>query len=262
MDYLDQPRVRLQRALEHIEEFCGEADAYLLTNPFGWTTSTFEENGKKFLSLSFKVHKDPPKRLGVIAGDCIHNLRAIIDNIVWSLGKAFPPTDAKAKPDKLAFPVCKTLDAYKKTLLNPNYRAINSFPPTAQKLIADLQPYNTKRVPAFYLAILHELWNADKHRSPDLMGGTNHSVAMHGFNLQQPASLSAGAAVLEGVEFARGVIPPGGIAPDAGVELSIDVAFHLRGPAKGQIARHFLASLYLFVKDEVIAKFEPTFPKS
>jgi hypothetical protein len=262
MDYLEQPRVRLQRAREHIQEFCGEADAYLHTNPFGWTAVTFEENGTKFVSLRFKVHKNPPIRLGVIAGDCIHNLRAILDNIVWSLGKVFPPTDAKAKPDKLAFPVCKTLEIYKQTLCNPNYSAINSFPAAAQKLIADLQPYNAGSVPAHYLGILHELWNTDKHRSPDLMGGTNHGVALHGFNLQQPGSLSAGLAVLDGMEFARGAIPPGGIEPDARVDLSTDVAFHIRGPAKGQIARHFLSSLYVFVRDEVIAKLEPSFPKS
>ncbi len=263
MDYLEVPRLRLQRAAEHIREFSAEADAYLKTNPFGSTAEYFEENGVKFVRLLFKVHRDPPKRLGVIAGDCIHNLRAILDNIVWSLGKAFPPADPKARPEMLAFPVCRTTNAFKKALQHPNFRSINSFPAAAQELIAKFQPIDAASMPlsAFYLWILNDLWNADKHRSPDLMGGTNHALALHGYNLQQPASLAAGMAVFDGAEFALGAIPPTGIPPDARVDLSIDVAFHVKGPAKGQIARHLLAAFYHFVRDEVIAKFEPVFPR-
>ena len=82
MDYLEVPRLRLERAAEHIHEFTTEADAYLKTNPFGSTAEYFEEGGIKFVKLLFKVRGEPPKRLGVIAGDCIHNLRAILDNIV------------------------------------------------------------------------------------------------------------------------------------------------------------------------------------
>ena len=264
MDYLEVPRLRLQRAAEHIREFCAEADAYLRTNPFGSTAEYFEENGIKFVKLLFKVHKEPPKRLGVVAGDCIHNLRATLDNIVWSLGKAFPPSDAKARPEMLAFPVCRTKDNFEKTLQHPNYKAIKSFPAAAQELITKLQPIDAASMPlpAFYLGILNDLWNADKHRSPDLMGGTNHGVALHGYRLQQPGSIAAGMAVFDGAEFARGAIPPEGIPADARVDLSIDVAFHVRGPAKGQIARHFLSALYYVVQDEVIAKFEPVFPKA
>lgn len=263
MDYLEVPRLRLARAAEHIREFVGEADTYLKTNPFGSTAEYFDEGGTKYVKLLFKVHKEPPKRLGVIVGDCIHNLRAILDNVVWSLGKAFPPTDAKAKPDMLAFPVCKSEDDFKAALKSPKYKSIGEFPLPAQDLIRALQPIwagNSLPAPAFYLGLLNELWNMDKHKSPDLMGGTNHAVALHGYNLQQPASLAAGMAVLDGREFARGALPPAGIPSDARVDLSIDVAFHVSGPAKGQIARHLLAAFYCFVRDDVIAKFEPVFP--
>lgn len=264
MDYLEVPRLRLDRAAEHIVEFITEADAYLKTDPFGSTAEYFEEGGIKFVRLLFKVHREPPKRLGVIAGDCIHNLRAILDNIVWSLGKAFPPTDPKAKPDMLAFPVCTSEDNFKEALKSPKYRSISAFPSAAQDLIRAMQPIwtgNSLPGPAFNLGLLNELWNMDKHKSPDLMGGTNHAVALHGYNLQQPASLAAGMAVLDGREFARGAVPPAGIPSDARVDLSVDVAFHVTGPAKGHIARHLLGAFYYFVRNDVIAKFEPVFPK-
>ena len=264
MDYLEVPRLRLERAAEHIREFIAGADAYLKTDPFGSTEEYFEEDGIKLVRLLFKVHREPPKRLGVIVGDCIHNLRAILDNIIWSLGKAFPPPDPKAKPDMLAFPVCTTEANFKRALKSPKYSSISTFPVAAQDLIRSLQPIwngNSLPVPAFYLGLLNELWNMDKHKSPDLMGGTNHAVALHGYNLQQPASMTAGMAVLDGREFARGAVPPAGIATGARVDLSIDVAFHIAGPAKGQIARHLLGTFYCFVRDDVIAKFEPVFPK-
>lgn len=264
MDYLEVPRLRLDRAAEHIRDFITEADAYLKTDPFGSTVEYFEEGGVKFVKLLFRVHREPPKRLGVIVGDCIHNLRAILDNIVWSLGAAFPPTDPKSRPDMLAFPVCKNEDDFKKALKNPKYSSISAFPAAAQDLIRALQPIwrdNSLPGPALYLGMLNDLWNMDKHRSPDLMGGTNHAVALRGYNLQQPASLAAGMAVLDGREFARGAVPPAGIPSDARVDLSVDVAFHVNGPAKGQIARHLLGAFYYFVRDDVIARFEPIFPK-
>lgn len=264
MDYREVPRLRLERAAEHIHEFSAEADAYLRTNPFGSTAEYFEEGGIKFVKLLFKVHSEPPKRLGIIAGDCIHNLRATLDNIAWSLGKAFPPTDPKAKPDMLAFPVCSTIDNFNETLRRPNYRSIGAFPVEAQNLIRQLQPIwtgNSLPAPAFYLKILNDLWSMDKHRSPDLMGGTNHEVALHGYNLQQPARLAAGMAVLDGREFARGAIPPAGISSNARVDLSVDVAFHIGGPAKGQNARHLLSTFYHLVRDDVLAKLAPVLTK-
>lgn len=261
MDYMEIPRLRLDRAVEHIVVFCREADAYLKTNPFGTVAESYTEDGKNFVRLLAKVYREPPKRLGIIAGDCVHNLRAILDNIVWSLGKAYPTTDPMAKPDKLSFPVCKSPSDYQEILRRPSHKAINNFPDAAKSLIENMQPYNTERLPAHFLLLLNELWNADKHRSPDLMGGTNYGVAMEGFNLQQPASLSAGFAVLDGVVFARGVITEGGIKPDAKVNLDIDVAFHIQGSARGHIARDLLIQLHQFVRDEVIAKFEPVFPK-
>lgn len=260
MGYMEIPRLRLARAVEHISEFCLEADTYLKTNPFGAVTEFYTEDGKEHVRLLAKVYQEPPKRLGIIAGDCVHNLRAILDNIIWSLGKAYPTTDPAAKPEKLSFPVCKRLVDYQEILRKPSHKAINDFPAAAKSLIERMQPYNTESLSAHFLNLLNELWNADKHRSPDLMGGTNHSVALEGFNLQQPASMSAGFAVRDGLVFAHGVVPVGGIKPEAKVKLEVDVAFHIQGSAKGHIARDLLGHLYMFVRDDVIAKFEPVFP--
>ena len=175
MDYMEIPKLRLNRATRHLNEFIQEADKYLANNPFGTFTSRYTDNGNECLRLVYKVHQEPPKSLGVIAGDCIHNLRAILDNIVWSLGQVFPSTNPKAKGDKLSFPICISKQKYQETLQRPEWITINGFPKAAQELIESLQPYHSSMY-AHRISVLHALWNADKHRSPDLMGGASGGV--------------------------------------------------------------------------------------
>ena len=257
---MEIPNLRLHRAMEHITEFEREADAFLKTNPFGITTEPYTQDGKKCLALRFKINHEPPKRLGIIAGECVHQLRAILDNLIWSLGELYPPVHPK-----IAFPLYLSLTDYQSAINQPHLKGIQNFPPTAQMLIEGLQPYkgmfsSAPEINPIY--VLHRLWNDDKHRSPDLMGGMNSGVALKIFKLEQPATLSAGLAIHDGTKFACGVIPEGGIKPDAHVVLSTYIAFDLDGPAKGQPAVSFLTNLHSVIRDKVIANFEPLFPKA
>ena len=88
MDYMEIPKLRLQRAREHIQQFAFEAGEFLKTNPYRIVKERYTENAQEYLSLRFRVSQQPPKRLGIIAGDIIHNLRAILDNTICALGEA------------------------------------------------------------------------------------------------------------------------------------------------------------------------------
>ena len=260
MDYMEIPKLRLDRAVKHLNEFWQETDKFLRTNPVGTDTERYVDNGKDCLRLIFRVYQEPPKTLGVIAGDCIHNLRAILDNIVWSLGQAYPPTDSTARVDKLYFPIYKSEKAFQDGLNKPELKAIKNFPSVGQALIEKMQPYNSSRQ-AHLLSVLHDLWNADKHRSPNLMVAANGGVSVKGYNLQQPGGLSAGLIMQDGIIFGYGTIPEGGIAPDAKIELlNNEVCFNESGPAGRYVARVFLYELLQFV-NEVMTKFKPIFPK-
>lgn len=257
---MEVPKLRLQRAMEHIKLFDREVDVFLKTKPFGSTTEFYTEGGKKCIALRFKVIHEPPKQLGILAGECIHQLRAILDNLIWSLGELYPPVDPR-----IAFPVSLNPMEYQKAINNVPLNGIKNFPFAAQDLIERLQPYQGgyAGAPEIHpLNILNRLWNDDKHRAPHLMGGMSGGVALKGFTLQQPATLSAGLAIRNGVQFASGVIPEGGINPDAKIEFSSDVAFNIGAPAWGDLAVPGLMRLHNFIRDEVIAKFEPIFPKS
>lgn len=259
MDHLENARVRLNRAIEHANCFSQEVERFLRSDPFGAATETYEDNGRQCLRFVFKVRQLPPKTLGVITGDCIHNLRATLDNIVWGLGQIYPSADTSAKNDKLSFPVCTTRADYIKRLKEPAWKGINSFPGSAQALIESLQPFNPSRE-AHLLSVLHGLWNLDKHRSPNFMGMAAAGVSISGYNLQQPAGLSAGLMIEDGRSFGYGTIPEGGIAPGARIDLNgLEVCFHESGPAATYVARWLLYDLIQLVND-LISRFEPNFP--
>ncbi|WP_157214359.1 hypothetical protein [Pseudomonas sp. GM60] len=258
MDYLENSTAKLNRAIKHLNEFIHEADAFLATSPFGIRVENYEDNGAKCIRFSYNVHQDPPKALGVIAGDCIHNLRSILDNIIWSLGKIYLSTDQKAKPDRLYFPVLKTEEEYKRKIETPELIAIKQFPQSAQDLIERLQPYNGT-LPAHRISVLHALWNADKHRSPNIVGGVGGGVSQS-YNLQQPASLSAGVYIQHGREFGYGALPENGIPQGAKIEvLDMHLLFEEDGPASRFVVSGLLSELIEIVRDEVIYKLAPLF---
>lgn len=259
MELIQRVRVRIDRAVKHINEFGLVSSAYLRESPFATRTESYTENGKEGLRFFFQVNKKLPPSLGVIAGDSIHNLRASLDNIVWALGKVYPSTDTSADANRLAFPVCDTAEQYENTLRRREYKAITNFPSEAQQLIESLQPYYSTPE-GFRLSILHALWNADKHRSPDLMAAVPNGISMKGFDLQAPAEISAGWEIYDGREFAHGILPDAGIAADAKVELlDIAICFHESGPAANFVAFAFLEQL-LHMVNNIVTRFEPYFP--
>lgn len=52
IDYLEIPKLRLERAMEHINEFRREASAFLETSPFGVIHEFYDEGGQKFIEVS------------------------------------------------------------------------------------------------------------------------------------------------------------------------------------------------------------------
>lgn len=257
MDYVEIPRLRLQRAGEHLDEFHQQTLAFLKMNPFGWEPHFYTKAGQGRVSLRYRVHHELPKRLGILAGECVHHLRAILDNLIWSLGELYPPVDSK-----IAFPIYLDPEQFLDAINKSPLKGIKNFPSDAQSIIEQLQPYQRGKdaAPDLHpLYVLNRLWNEDKHRAPDLMAALNNRVELKGFSLLQPASLKAGLLMQDGAEFADGAIPEGGFKPDENVELEVDIAFHIRGPAKGAIAVPYLLSLHNFIRDEFLAKFEPVF---
>lgn len=159
---------RLDRALYHLEDFKAEWRAWLEERPHRFWTELDAERGKKVVWA--EVVKPPPTSLGLIAGDCIHNLRAALDNLAFELALAGAegPLSSKAERDS-GFPIFDK-DPTEGTDPRPLRKfdnMIRCISPRAQAAIQRLQPYC--RGEAFHsdpLWQLNELSNVEKHRLP------------------------------------------------------------------------------------------------
>ncbi len=157
---------RLDRALYHLESLKAERDAWREERPHRFWTEFEVERSKKVIWA--QVLKPPPASLSLIAGDCIHNLRAALDNLAFELALAcakgsLPP----GVEGYSAFPIFhKDIAKYPKSLKKFNVMT-GSIDPLAVAEIKRLQPYH--RGDWFFrdrLWQLNQLEVIDKHRLP------------------------------------------------------------------------------------------------
>lgn len=95
----------------------------------------------------------PNREWGVLIGETVHNLRSALDHTVYA---------AAHKPSReTEFPIFKNPESWEKYSGAPLY----SVPEKARAIIEQAQPYHLKPDPSLHdLAILHAMWNHDKHR--------------------------------------------------------------------------------------------------
>jgi hypothetical protein len=105
----------------------------------------------------------PPQDIPLVAGDCLFNLRCVLDHLAYSLaithtGEPLPPEMAKSSQ----FPIFNDPIRYRQQ--RKTY--IGGIHPDAQAIIDGLQPHVAgKDSMSHPLSVLAELNNIDKHRS-------------------------------------------------------------------------------------------------
>jgi hypothetical protein len=108
----------------------------------------------------FQIRKKLPLRLGVILGDCVHNLRSALDHVICQTTLL----DGGTMEDcaRTQFPIVVESEARFEELAN---RQIKGLSPEHRTLVKLVQPYRAgdgaSRHP---LAVLADLSNTDKHR--------------------------------------------------------------------------------------------------
>ena len=99
----------------------------------------------------------PPVRLSVLVGECVHNMRSAVDNLVCGLERTLTPT---CKCSGLAFPMLKDVSEWTDKI----DKSLKAVPPAAREVIRQLQPSPGTASPN-PLTILNKLSNLDKHRA-------------------------------------------------------------------------------------------------
>lgn len=168
---------RLDRALHHLESFRAERAAWREENPHRLRTEFEAESAENVLWAD--ILKPPPASLSLIAGDCIHNLRAALDNLAFELVLAY--TKERPLPGniegKSAFPIFSN-DIADDPHLKMNFdKMTRGIGPRAKADIEELQPY--KRGDGFRsdrLWQLNQFSREDKHRLPHAASLNNLST--------------------------------------------------------------------------------------
>jgi hypothetical protein len=156
---------KLKRAKQHLQALKREIKRWLATHPYTKTGEFNSHTGEHFAYAESTSH--PPDTIALLVGDCLFNLRACLDHLVYSLAVAHSsdPLPAKMAKDS-AFPICIDPGRYR----DERTRKIGGIAPRAQTEIERLQPYHTgNQATSHALWVLDEFCNIDKHRDLHLL---------------------------------------------------------------------------------------------
>jgi hypothetical protein len=239
--------LRLERAREHLESFIREVADFLGTSEFPLVGETEQLTGDR-IYLAGEMPAPPPT-LGLIVGDCVHNLRSTLDHLVCDLSLV---VDASTPCEKTSFPVCTSMDAWKTCL----GKELARVPSAAAKRIFNIQPLHWRtRAPEGYklhpMWELNELWNWDKHRSFHLVhwASSKHTfLEIEGNDGVGVSQYLDPGPIIEGMLIAR---VPAAKAKLVRVSLKPRVHFDLGGPARGKDVGIALRGYYNLVENAI-----------
>jgi hypothetical protein len=161
---------KLERARHHYESLWPEFGRWIKTHPYRVTDELDPDTGDNIVRLDSV--DQPPPIIAQILGDCLHNLRAALDHVVYALAIANKLTLTDEEARETAFPI------FKKFPERWPWPAIQHVSPEAQAIIERLQPYHAgNRATVHPLWILRTLENIDKHRRLLITLGTQGAAA-------------------------------------------------------------------------------------
>lgn len=161
---LDSAYRKVTQARHHLKTLQLETRAFTETDPYQFTTE-FDEEG--IGHVRFKTGgKTIPKRLSLIAGDAVYNLRSALDHLVYQLALLQGGTG-----ETNGFPIFEEPAKYR----HHANRLLRDVSPDHRARIEALQPYhivfqlNPRRIPKEFethawLFTIGRLANLDKHR--------------------------------------------------------------------------------------------------
>ena len=156
-DPLEGVRAKLDRAAEHLTVLDEETAAFFESKPYV-VEAEFDADVTEYV-FYITPTRQPPLRLGLLLGDCAHNLRSALDHLTCAL--AVLDTGGTATCERTQFPICSSEGNFKKhqgTWL----AGLNA---THVADLKRLQPYHAgKDAPHHFLTLLNWLDNVDKHR--------------------------------------------------------------------------------------------------
>ena len=196
-----------------------------------------------------------PDGLEFLVGDCIHDLRASLDNIVWQLALCYSTTP----PKMLEFPVCSSSSNFEKRAL-PLLTEVK-LPQGAVDLIESVQPYHRTNS-SHTLRLLHRSWNTDKHRGTILVNTFNvFGIFERGVTGRSDEAFDVWWTdkPFEDSMVVAGATCAPGQAAQIQAKLSQAIALDEVGPLRDRVLPPQLIQYHYFVRNEVLNPLRPFF---
>ena len=154
-------QLKMDRARLHLENLDFAVQKWLEVHADLVREETDPETGDDLIVVEAPAVL-PADAISLIAADCIHNLRASLDQLAFSLSWAHTTGPlAKRVAESCEFPIYGPREPTARDLK----KRMGAVHPDAQAIIKDLQPHHAGDAFAREkLWILDQLWNLDKHR--------------------------------------------------------------------------------------------------
>jgi hypothetical protein len=161
------PLAKLDRADEHLHKLKCVIQRFVEDKPYR-LVSEFQMDGRKRVYVAKDV-KQPADDIGLILGDCVHNLRSALDHVVWAL------SDPVVRDRQTSFPIfvdrndffrrAKNGEGAGKPGWGSGLHKLAGVSKEAFAVIEAAQPYHAGNdAPTQTLAVLDHLDITDKHK--------------------------------------------------------------------------------------------------
>jgi hypothetical protein len=157
---LDSVEAKLQRAEQHIQAIQDEIQPWMAKASYTISPQV-NADSTRYSLIAHLVGDEPPlQRWTLMAGDSLHNLRCVLDHLVYAIAVHEAGTVPPPDENKLMFPITDTAAKFQESA-----QRIRTLSAPVRKAIEDVQPYNRPHLdlPPL-LAVLRDLENIDKHR--------------------------------------------------------------------------------------------------
>ncbi len=251
---IDGVRAKLNRTKKHLEVLHSEVLAHLKSckQSIGVDLSDDETE----MIVHFSVTPKPPPTIGVIVGECVHNLRSALDHIACQLWRNAGHRDCAG----ISFPLTTNPAAYAKV----RDKLDGVIHKKALTLIDGLQPCAPSGIfqdPTYHpFAILKTLSNTDKHRTLNFAVTHSHNTMLQFMSddgvvvssLNIPASMKDDT-------YLKIVVPAGLVKPGMNVRVSGAgyIAFKERDGWGRKGIESVLSETLEFIEVIVVPRFEP-----
>jgi hypothetical protein len=163
----------VNRAVDAIQRRIGEAQKHLesldvgvqrfVSEPVPYTKRVeLDARGGRVILRAVDVKPVPPE-FGILIGECVYQLRAALDNLVYALAekRLAPAPVSEDIAESVGYPISESSRKFR-SAARSKLTVIDS---SATAVIERLQPYHRRKEPrAFALRQLQELRNVDQHR--------------------------------------------------------------------------------------------------